>query len=362
MSSTVLTPGNIVPPDIDQQKVTQLVWSLYGLHVLDMTELNSYDDRNFHVQVTRESVNPNIKSVSSDGYVLKILNSLDSEFGEAIEAQNVLIHLLANKGINTPKPLKSLDGRLMSTETLAGGRHHIVRLFEYLPGRILAGLSCTKDIAFEVGQLTGELDQCCCDFHHAGFDNHKRIWSLTEVPKLLEFLSYIEDTELKNLAGEVIDVFVKNVVQNYSSLKKGIIHGDVNEQNILVQQNYNCNYHVTGILDFGDAAYSYYIFEVAIAMVYIMLESDILDPIIAGGYTLAGFLAKFPIPESNLNVLKECICARLVQSLIMGLYSTAMHPENSEYVLKTSKKGWNMLKLVWNKSATELKETWNKCF
>lgn len=84
MSSTVLTPGNIVRPEIDQQKVTQLVWTLYGLHVLHMTELNSYDDRNFHVQVTRESVNSNIQSVSSDGYVLKILNSLDSEFGEAI--------------------------------------------------------------------------------------------------------------------------------------------------------------------------------------------------------------------------------------------------------------------------------------
>ena len=97
----------------------------------------------------------------------------------------------------------------------------------------------------------------------------------------------------------------------------GIIHGDFNEQNLLVQERENDEYHVTGILDFGDAAYSFYVFEIAIDMIYLILESDILDPLVAGGYTLAGFLSEFDLCETDLNVLKECLCARLVQSLII---------------------------------------------
>jgi hypothetical protein len=49
-----------------------------------------------------------------------------------------------------------------------------------------------------------------------------------------------------------------------------------------------------------------------------------------------------------MDVIKECICARLVQSLIMGTYSSVMHPENSQYFLLTSEKGWKTLNNIWN--------------
>ena len=84
MSEAVLTPGQVVRPDIDDAQVRALVRDLYGLHVLSSTELNSYDDRNFHIYAQQISENPNLKSVSSSGYVLKVLNSLDSKFEAAI--------------------------------------------------------------------------------------------------------------------------------------------------------------------------------------------------------------------------------------------------------------------------------------
>ena len=142
----------------------------------------------------------------------------------------------------------------------------------------------------------------------------------------------------------------------------GIIHGDFNEQNILVSQNKNGEYYVSGILDFGDAAFSYYVFEIAITMCYLMLESTVLDPLKAGGYTLAGYLSEFSLEVTDLAVMKECVCARLVQSLIMGTYSSTMHPENSEYFLLTSKKGWTLLKKLWSIPKDKLKEIWCECF
>ena len=82
--TSVLTPGNIVRPEIEPKHVTSLTGNIFGLSVSHMTELNSYDDRNFLVRVSEESENENISEISPDGYVLKVLNSLDSEYEDAI--------------------------------------------------------------------------------------------------------------------------------------------------------------------------------------------------------------------------------------------------------------------------------------
>jgi hypothetical protein len=82
--TSVLTPGNIVRPEIEPKHATSLTGNIFGLRVLHIIELNSYDDRNFHVRVSENSENENISKISPDGYVLKVLNSLDSEYENAI--------------------------------------------------------------------------------------------------------------------------------------------------------------------------------------------------------------------------------------------------------------------------------------
>ena len=67
-------------PKLSPLTVTQLTRDLYGLHVVSCRELDSYDDRNFHVVVDASEVhNVHFPRVSSHGYVLKVLNSLDSK-------------------------------------------------------------------------------------------------------------------------------------------------------------------------------------------------------------------------------------------------------------------------------------------
>jgi len=76
---TELTPGQLIRPVMDCNKAVQLVESLYGLKVLDVYELDSYDDRNFHVRVSpKNHCNPHVEQISSHGYVLKVLNAIDS--------------------------------------------------------------------------------------------------------------------------------------------------------------------------------------------------------------------------------------------------------------------------------------------
>ena len=66
-------------PELSPATVTRLTRDLFGLHVLTCRELDSYGDRNFHVSVDVNAVhNDHVPQVCPHGYVLKVLNSLDS--------------------------------------------------------------------------------------------------------------------------------------------------------------------------------------------------------------------------------------------------------------------------------------------
>ena len=60
-----------------------------------------------------------------------------------------------------------------------------------------------------------------------------RIWNLSAVPKLTEFVYAVIDEDRRVLVEDVIKNFVNNVVPQYEKLIHGAIHGDMNEQNIL---------------------------------------------------------------------------------------------------------------------------------
>ena len=82
----MLKPGQLIRPELDCDHASRLVESLYGFHVVDIRQLDSYDDRNFHVRVLPEGhTNPHVPLVCPHGYVLKVMNAIDSQTARAGE-------------------------------------------------------------------------------------------------------------------------------------------------------------------------------------------------------------------------------------------------------------------------------------
>lgn len=161
-------------------------------------------------------------------------------------------------------------------------------------------------------------------------------------------------------------------------MSAGIIHGDINEQNILVKHlavpykdsasanssNSSRNdqpteFDICGILDFGDVANSYYIYEVAIAIMYMMLDSKIVDLLDVGGHVLAGYSSSSErgLNEVEFKALRVCVAARYAQSLTMGAYTYSVNPTN-EYLLTSARNGWMQLSRLWNTPSAELYKRW----
>ncbi|KAL7644297.1 UNVERIFIED_CONTAM: hypothetical protein RMT77_005124 [Armadillidium vulgare] len=360
----------IIRPSITIEDVSTLAKKIFGIWTSSVIEFNSYDDKNFLIEVSR-CENPFMEETAGKKFVLKVLNSRDSENEENVEAQNEVMQYLSksNLGVVVPIPLKNMNGKFIAKETFLTenetakvNRKHVVRLFEYLPGKLMKDVVYTDELCYEVGQIVGRLYNALKNYENQVIKERKSLWQLESLLTLHDYLYVITDETKVSLLKEILCAWEEIVAPVISSLEKGIIHGDLNEQNILVAttpQKENPFRHIFGILDFGDANYSPFIFELCIAITYIMIEVNVMDPIEASGFVIAGYASERDVSDTEFGLLKECIAARFAQSLTLGAYSYLKDPSNV-YLLCTAKSGWEKLFILWQTPKEELVSKWKK--
>ncbi|XP_041345639.1 hydroxylysine kinase isoform X3 [Pyrgilauda ruficollis] len=302
-------PQTLTKPTFDEREAAELVDRVFGLKVSWIRSLPSYDDQNFHVRVSAEG---------ADEYVLKITNSEDSQQPDLIEAQTQAMMFLSAEGFPSPTPYLTKDGNIMSLESGGAGlgsKKYIVRLLTYLPGTPVAKISTNAQILYEIGRLAASVD--------------------------------------KVLSAKFQHPSVK-------SLHRGINHGDLNDHNILVDSSsaslVNPQYRVSGILDFSDMSYGYYVFEVAIAIMYMMIESP--DPLSVGGHVLAGFESILPLTAEERGALFLLVSGRFAQSLVIAAHTALLYPENKEYLTITAKTGWKHLMSMFELGQEAVEKKW----
>jgi hydroxylysine kinase len=356
--SEILKPGFKIKPDVTENDVKRLAARLYGITIKEISELISYDDRVYVIHPDSNVKNPVLPNTCPDGYILKILNSLDSNKMGFVDAQNKLMLLLSSKGIVCPKPILNIHGNYYSVEVLGKTNDkHIVRLFEYIPGKIFHQVPTCDHLVFQVGEFAAKINSLMKNFRHDAYRNHQSIWMMTAVPKLKEFLYVIKDHTRLDVVEEVIEKFTKRVLDRRDEFEIGMIHGDINEQNLLLTKTERPNeYRVAGILDFGDNSFTHLVFEMAIAMTYLMLCTGKVE---TGGLFIAGYNQTRVIPKHEMEILQICIEARLCQSLVMGTYTHSLDPQN-DYVLTTQTAGWDLLQLLYSKKEEDVLKLWNE--
>lgn len=235
------------------------------------------------------------------GYVLKIINSMDTRKETFFDAQTQMLLFLRQQGIECSKPVMNIYGKY-HTALKIGTENHLVRLFEFLPGKIFDSVPKTANLFYQAGEFVALIDNALKRFTHEAFKSHQSIWMLDSFLEMSKFVYAVEDVTKQVQVQEVLNAFENEIVPNLSKYVKGIIHGDFNEQNIVVSKSdLSDAYKVTGVIDFGDTSLSYYVFELAIVMTYMMLQTGELE---TGGYVIAGYQEARHIPENEKKILK----------------------------------------------------------
>lgn len=94
-------------PNLSFSQVTEITARLYGLTVSTIRPLPSYDDQNFLVAC-----------VDAGEFVLKVMNSLDSENLKLLELQIHCMNLLQKNGLPTQTAQCTITGEMMSLEKI----------------------------------------------------------------------------------------------------------------------------------------------------------------------------------------------------------------------------------------------------
>ncbi|XP_015752410.1 PREDICTED: hydroxylysine kinase-like [Acropora digitifera] len=376
-------------PIVDKDEATELASLLFGLRVSDqlqVREFDSYDDRNYYMKgtLTHRPANENtdgaLLQANEDEFVLKILNNLDSENLPYVNAQNEMMLYLNARGFNCPVPMQSLKGpytllyKSKSSEEKMGNKEVSYR--EPLTSMSLRERPFLYDIMG--GSLKIRFSNgCCCirkslnfcntfqGFHHAGIGSLvKREWDLSQLFVLESYITMASQNERElEVFQNVYKNFIKEVIPQLGNLEKHVIHGDLNDDNILVVPRHNGNGHeIASVLDFGDVSFSYRVFDIAICMMYmILLRVKQGDPhkeaIRAVGHLLSGYQSVNSLTELELSLLYWSVAGRLLQSTLIGKCKQSLEPENV-YLSQVSKVGFDVLSSYILITREEVLDSW----
>ncbi|KAM9848886.1 hydroxylysine kinase [Aulostomus maculatus] len=338
-------------PNFSQAQVPEIVKKLYKLTPSEIRPLPSYDDQNFYIACSEGSE-----------YILKIMNSKDSENLSLIEVQTYAMSFLYQNGLPTQRALPTITGQLMGLEEMDfghGSQKYLVRLLTYLPGTVIAKAPLSPELLYEIGKIVARMDTFLQQMEHPQLGILERenfIWSLSNIPLLEAYISVVDGDPLQETVKSVIHQYKTSVAPKYSSFRKCINHGDFNDLNVLVQPDERNGYRISGILDFGDLHSGYYIHELAITITYMMMEHP--NPIEVGGYVLAGWESVFSLNEEEKDCLYILVLSRLCQSLVLARHFVTLFPENKEYLMISQKKGVPNFQLLWQLGKERVEKEW----
>lgn len=271
-----------------------------------------------------------------------------------------MMRTLHTNTINCPLPVLNIHGSEKTLEKLGNeDAVYLVRLLTYIPGERVETVPYTTHFIYQLGQTLANVHNALQNLNETALSAFPKIWSLSAVPRLHQFTFAIGDDEKRQLVRDVLDAFECQVLPNVATFSSGVLHGDFNEQNVLVRQDPQTSvFTVIGVIDFGDSEHGPYVFDVAIAIMYCMLQCREVDPLDACGHFLAGYLSyrQRALTQAERLVLWTCVAARFAQSLTMGAYTYSVDPTNS-HVLITAKRGWQLLGRLWKETSREELET-----
>jgi len=314
------------PPPVSPCEAIRIVQSVYGLSSTARSLPGEYDN-NFEITMP-----------DGRAFALKLMHpSREPAF---IDMQcRALQHLeLRTPLLVLPRIQPCKDGAAFTQVRLETGELRFVWMLSFLPGKVLAEVRPHPDeLLRSLGCLLGEMDRAFQSFSHPAAVRSLR-WDLAQAGWIGEHLGSIRDQSRRTLVEQILQRYESEVVPLLPSLRKGVVHGDANDYNVLIDRA--AGNDVVSVIDFGDMHHGLVVSEVAIAAAYAILGKR--KPLAAAASLVAGFHSRFPLEDAELSVLFPLIAMRLAVSVVNSAIRK-VHVPDDPYVTISEAPAWEAL-------------------
>ena len=294
----------------------------------------------------------NFRLLTTDNraFVLKVMHPAREESFVDMQCR-ALAHLAARAPkLALPRVIPSTVGDPFTHVTLEDGTSRFVWMLSFLPGTMLAEISPhPPELLASLGRLLGEMDLAFTDFTHPAAQRFLK-WDVSRSNWARDYLSHIPDPSRRALAKKFLNLFEEEAVPCFPHLRRGVIYGDANDHNALVDVQ---SMRVVSVIDFGDMHEGLRVAEPAVAAAYAMLRKP--DPLEAAGAVLAGYHEILPLTESEITAFFPLIGARLAVSVINSAHRKSLVPDDP-YVTVSEEPAWAALERLEKISSPDAKE------
>jgi 4-aminobutyrate aminotransferase-like enzyme len=277
------------------------------------------------------------------GGVLKISNLWEDAAVLDLETEAILHVSRVDSELPIARPLPAAvegdhDGPAAYRPTVEGpDGTHFVRLFERLHGRV-GGPELDVRAVYDVAATHGRLNLALRGFFHPAA-GRELLWDLRQAAKLRPLLSSIAGARQRRLVENVLDRYEQRVLPRWPRLRAQVVHGDVNLDNLLLDERDR----IAGIVDFGDTAYTAQVGDFAVALASLLRGRPEDDVFRIARIAIDGYASRIPFERGELDVLADLVAARLATIVTISAWRVERYPENAEYIQAWDADSWKLL-------------------
>jgi 4-aminobutyrate aminotransferase-like enzyme/Ser/Thr protein kinase RdoA (MazF antagonist) len=315
-------------PRLSSAEAEAIARSRFGLDGAEAEALPSDRDQNWLLRVEGEPA-----------FVLKIASAAEDR--AVLDLQAEMMQRLAVCGVPCPQVRASTSGDAIATVE-HDGREHFAWVVSYLPGVPLAEVNPqTRTLLRDLGRTLGRVAAC-----FDGFDppaaRRDLDWEMSRAPSAARRrLGHIADAERRALAERLLEQSEATLASLDGTLRRGLVHGDANDYNVLVSPPTTPERSVAGLIDFGDAAWSYTVADPAVAAAYALL--GLSDPVGPMASVAAGFHGAYPLTDDELAAFSALVVLRLCLSVAMSADRKRDEPDDA-YLAVSESAAWAALR------------------
>jgi ethanolamine-phosphate phospho-lyase len=288
----------------------------FNAPINNITLLDGYGSTNFKVAL-----------YSGEIYLVKIYKASEKKF---VKEQERIIDLLQpDVTFHLPQTLPIPIAETAPTDVY-------IRVLTFTEGTALTKDVVTDNLLAEIAKQAASMLT-----HLQGIDSdiikaQEHDWNLRDALLNKPKLNFITNPAERKIVQHYFSIFENDVLPIFYKLRQSVIHGDLNEANIIIANN-----KVSGFIDFGDISYAPAICELAILLTYIMMmfPDNCFEK---AKIIIENFHKHFPFTKEEIEILPLLIATRLCVSVCNSAEAKSKNVD-TDYILISEKPAWNLL-------------------